>query len=267
MYNQHHFYKLFNLINVMQINNFLNATLIVIIFVIFLQACQQASIRAETPDDALLQKLSEEQKCANKICSQNQQCVSGDCICQSGFKDCNNACIPSISCCSADDCSEGQYCNEQNVCKISPKLCSYLQTWDAETESCVCSDNAKFCDLQNKCIPKNHCCDVLDCTFRRDICQETKYSARICIKDDLLHCKTINEGQNDLFLLKNDINDMYYRIHVNSIVENGNTNIIVNRNSSKLLLLNTTQQLAINSVIYADYIKHSGGVCKTYSDD
>lgn len=248
----------------MRINNFLKVLLLVVIFIVFLQACQQASIIAETPDEVLMQKLAEDQKCANKICGQNQQCVAGDCVCSSGFKKCDAACISSKSCCSSDDCSEGQYCNEQNVCKTSQKQCSYLQKWDAETGSCICSDNAKFCDLQNKCIPKNNCCSTLDCTFRRDLCQETKYSARVCIKDDAMHCKTIIEGQNDLFLLKN--ND-YNRVHVNSIIENGNTNIIINKNISKMLMFNVTQQFANNSIISVDSIRQSGGVCKTYSDD
>jgi len=79
-----------------------------------------------------------------------------------------------------------------------------------------------------------------------------------------MHCKTIAEKQNEMFLLKNNT---YVRIHINSIIENGNTNVVIDKNISKMLALNATQPLTDNSMIYAEEIKHSGGVCKTYSEE
>jgi hypothetical protein len=102
-----------------------------------------------------------------------------------------------------------------------------------------------------------------DCSWRRDRCLDTNYAASICIKDNAKHCKSIGEGRSELFNLDDD---SYFRVHVNNIVERGDTNIVINKNASKKLLFNKTAQLSDDLAIIVDEIKESGGVCKTYAD-
>lgn len=228
---------------------------------LFLTSCANNAIVAESANETILQKISEEQKCKTTTCSANQKCIAGNCVCEQRFKDCNGKCIPSRACCTEADCEEGAFCNQENTCKSYPKQCAYNQEWNITNETCTCIQGTKFCEPQNKCIPSKNCCVPSDCTFRRNLCSDTNYIASVCIKDETKHCKSINEGRNELFSLKDDT---YFRIHVNNIVEKGSTNIIVNKNISKKLLFNTSTQLTDNLTIFVDEIKELGGVCKTY---
>lgn len=229
---------------------------------LFLTACQQQNtVVAITPDTVLAEKIAEEQRCANVICGQNEECEAGNCVCTQKYKSCNEKCIPTAGCCTQDDCDDNNFCGEDNTCHKKQQTCNYYEAWDIETEECTCAIGTKFCQAQNICIPQNHCCTPIDCTFRRDICVPTNYAAGICITNPSLHCKTIVEGNQARFTLGNES----FVIAVTNIFEKGNTAMRIN-DKTTTLTFNTSETLNKNAAISVQHIKNLGGVCKKFND-
>lgn len=226
-----------------------------------ISACEKNTISATQADDQISKKVLDEQSCANVLCSQNQQCVAGNCICAQNATSCQGKCIPKNSCCADTDCTRGKFCAEDNHCHERQIECNYNQKWDVQKEECACVLGTKFCEQQKKCIPTTNCCLPSDCTLRRDLCLQTTYVASVCLIDDSTHCKGIPEGQKSIFFAANQT----YRITLQKILENGKTALIINENNQSVLF-NTSQKLGQNLEINVDKIKSMGGVCKTYPD-
>lgn len=229
---------------------------------LFLTACQQQNtIVATTPDSQLTEKIAEEQRCANITCGQNEQCKGGTCVCIQKYKSCNEKCIPTAGCCTQDDCDDNHFCGEDSICHKKPQTCNYYEIWDTSKEECACDKGTKFCEAQNICMPEKHCCIPTDCTFRRDICVPTNYAAGICITDPSLHCKTIVEGNQARFTLKNDS----FVIAVTNIFEKGNTAMRID-DKTVTLRFNVSETLNEDSAISVQHIKDLGGTCKKFND-
>ena len=236
--------------------------MIIFFALILLAGCEETdTLVAESPDEAVAEKIAEEQVCAGVICGVNQQCKAGVCGCGQKFKLCGDACIPTAGCCVQDDCDDNHFCADDNQCRKKPETCSYNQEWDAAKESCKCAAGNKFCQEQNKCIPEKNCCVYQDCTLRRDICVKTSYLASVCINDPALHCKGVIEGQQALFNLPTT----EFKVRIKNILEQGKTIVTIN-DEQKTLDINAPHQLDTTTTIKLEQIKTIGGVCKTYND-
>lgn len=236
-------------------------TILLFGFGFLLQSCTQNVITSEPANETVAQKISAAQKCVGVVCGENQFCNTGSCVCKAGFRKCNDSCISNDSCCGDGDCDYGKFCSE-NKCRNIVRKCNYGEVWNSDNESCACASNTKFCELQSKCIPLNHCCVPSDCSFRRDLCLQTNNIVTVCVDDGSIHCKGVIEGRDALFSLANT--DL--RIKVTKIFEDSGVSVIIGKNESAVLEFNASQSLKNNISVYVEQIKSAGGVCKTYQD-
>lgn len=237
------------------------ALLIFFVSLFFLAGCEQDTIIAQPPDEALAQQIHEQQACATLTCRTNEQCKNGACVCADNFKDCGGMCIPTTSCCSHDDCTEESFCDTDNHCHKKPQTCDYNQQWNTATESCSCISGTKFCETQNKCIPQHHCCVVEDCTLRRDVCVPTIYSASVCINDPKQHCRNILEGAQQRFTLETKS----FEILLQNIFQDGAARLLIDENATTATI-NETVQIDDETTLLVEGVKSLGGTCKTYND-
>jgi hypothetical protein len=71
-------------------------------------------------------------------------------VCNSGYKACNGACIPTSGCCADGECTMG---GNNTVGKCVSNVCKY-----------TCVANYKQCSSTGPCIPSADCCQDGDCT-------------------------------------------------------------------------------------------------------
>lgn len=83
--------------------------------------------------------------CSPNPCGSGADCIDGidnfECVCPSGSKLCNEACIADTACCEAADCASNEVCDASNAC--------------------VCAADHKECD--GECIADDACCEDADC--------------------------------------------------------------------------------------------------------
>jgi len=136
--------------------------------------------------------------CSGVLCKSTETCVSGECVCSEGFKNCNKVCIPDSACCTSGDCSTGEVC-ENNAC--IKHVCGFNEVYDTSKKDCVCGSGAKWCESQQKCIPLKNCCQDTDCgsDYR---CADTFVISSVCVDDQTRKCKSIVEGRSERFYIK-----------------------------------------------------------------
>lgn len=142
--------------------------------------------------------------CGNVTCDKNQVCARGVCGCLDGFKSCKGACIPKTVCCTEKDCQATESC-VGNQCQFSCSkiICQTNQVCDESQKRCTCPENYRFCEVQHKCIPTDHCCDKFDCG-RGLICIATINSARVCLYTKSPVCKYFGDKSSKIFGLNNN---------------------------------------------------------------
>ncbi len=83
--------------------------------------------------------------CTQETCGGGAICMAGsesfECVCPSGSKMCNEACIADTACCEASDCKLNQVCDASSAC--------------------VCATDHNECD--GECIADDACCGDADC--------------------------------------------------------------------------------------------------------
>ena len=186
------------------------------VLLVFLASCSQ-------PNGTLnAQSLAEEEKqvvnpslpegglsrqaslCANLTCAKDQVCIKNKCQCLEGFKSCAGSCIPQSACCSDKNCQSTETCiNSQCQFSCSRVICPTNQVCDESQKRCTCPSDYRLCEVQNKCIPADFCCDKFDCG-RGLICTATVNSARVCLYTKTPSCKYFGDKDNKLIALANN---------------------------------------------------------------
>ena len=228
---------------------------ILISSLLLLSACSNDTITARPIDEQVISVEVDVKSnlCDQVSCDDNSKCVSGECVCDSGFKRCEKECISENLCCDSGDCSLGEFC-EEGICMRH--VCPFNQIFNSKKQKCVCDDASKWCSLQDKCIPKANCCVHADCG-NDYACAETYFLALVCVDDSRERCRSTLEGQNSVFY----INGISYDITVENVSEDF-VSLRVNELMLDALPLNTPYELTENSRIYIEETRMVGGSCK-----
>jgi len=228
---------------------------VLIIGLFLLSACSSDTITARPVDEQIIdvEVNVKQDLCEDLECSENSYCVSGECVCDTGFKMCNGECLKDNLCCDSGDCDIGEIC-ENNIC--IKHVCAFNQVYDTDKEKCVCNDNSKWCSQQNKCIPRASCCVHADCS-NDYACSNTFFMAMVCINDGREKCRETIEGQNTNFW----INDVSYDVSVKSVSENF-VSLKINDMNLDAQPINVPYELEKDVNIYVESTRIAGGVCK-----
>ncbi|MEM4254416.1 MAG: hypothetical protein QXR48_03470 [Candidatus Woesearchaeota archaeon] len=224
---------------------------------VVLSACSQQTIKAQ-PLNNTVPQLSD--ACATMQCGDNAYCEAGMCMCLGGFKECSGNCIPERSCCTNAECPFGRVC-ENGVCAERP-VCGFNEEWDNVEKECICGEGTKFCSRQGKCIPKDNCCENIDCKGDQR-CAVTTYSASVCIKTTTAKCSMIPEGTVGRFMTP--IGD--FSIKLENILEGPLFDLKVNNDTTRRLRPDEQSLVANGSAyVYVESMKTFGGYCREEPD-
>jgi len=228
---------------------------LLIICLVFVSACSSDTITARPVDEQVIgvEVDVKSDLCEGISCGDNSRCVSGECVCDSGFKRCNEKCIADNLCCDSGDCSLGEYC-AKGICVRH--VCPFNQVYSNDKEKCVCDDSSKWCSEQEKCLPKGNCCVHADCG-NDYACAETYFLALVCVDDGREKCRSTLEGQNSVFY----VSGVSYDITVQSVSEDF-VSLKVNDLSIDALPVNAPHGLAENAQVYVEQTRMVGGSCK-----
>lgn len=196
--------------------------------------------------------------CGNLTCRSNQACVKGACQCLSGTKSCAGACIPKSSCCSEKDCQATESC-VNNTCQFSCSrvICPTNQVCDESQKRCTCPSGYRFCQVQDKCIPQDHCCDKFDCG-RGETCIATVHSARVCLLLTHPACKYLGDKTSKVLKLENN---QSFDVTAAEFIYGGKVKIQVDDTS--LVMSNNDREVLPSGVTVAvDDVRELGGGCR-----
>ncbi len=215
-------------------------TLSILLFVtILLTACTQRVSLSEPIEEPPLpnhtqnrSNLSNSQNlsnpCTGVVCESDKICVNGVCSCEPNKKNCNNLCINKKDCCTNLDCNQNENCIS-GTCVFSCKsvICPSNKVCEEDFKGCTCPSKYRFCNLQNKCIPNDHCCTAFDCgRGSENRCSATVTSSEICLfSSNKKSCKYYDEGRSKTVETDNKIYDvlvMKYNYTTNAQVAVGN---------------------------------------------
>lgn len=223
-----------------------------------LTACQ-ASLKAEPADIAALNTTeaapepvnipdTTHNPCLKVDCETDKECKGGVCVCLEGTKDCKGDCIPLDGCCDDSEC-EGHCADNQCV-----DACTYGEQY--KDGKCVCAENYKYCDAQEKCIPQDYCCSFLNCRSFEE-CVPTTYTASICFQfENKKKCRLVSDLARTEYV---EIGDL----------EISATPVLFGETNLQLRLDNETYALQPNVKIdlkgidiWAEDLKPMGGFCR-----
>jgi len=194
-------------------------------------------------------------------CKSKEICIDGDCICKSGFKECNGSCIPVSACCSDDDCEVG-LCNEKNRCESRCReiLCPYNMVCSEETQECKCGPGTRFCELQQRCIEEDRCCSKIDCRQTRTgkACVDITISAKVCFRIPSLACKDVREGGSKSFTL----NGVEYTVFLSKVFNGDVVDIKVDETIIEKLTLEQEYKINEDLSMFIEKINYLGGECR-----
>lgn len=199
-----------------------------------------------------------EDQCSGIVCNENQQCVNATCICNEGFKECEEKCISKESCCSNEECNENELC-KNNECILSQEtiLCPYYQTYDEDEKKCVCTEGTIWCNYQKKCIKTDRCCDNYDCEGSKK-CIITTRSVYICLEGEEKTCKYVGENSFvNIYMYGNR-----YKFALEKIYANNEMEYSMDDGPLQRLKLGDVTKLAQRLYLRFLEIKETGGTCK-----
>lgn len=230
---------------------------LLLVFLVFLAACEPALQTRPTSEYQLPEETSDEpvNLCADVSCNENEECYQGDCICEEGYKTCNNTCIPDDQCCTTDDCAEGTC--EQGICVQD---CHFGETF--EDNACDCGSDRKYCPEQDRCIPRDACCVHSQCD-RDQRCVPVQLRARLCLEtDNKTKCRLLADNGRDEVVAVNNVD---YRLEATNWW-NDNT-ITFTVNNETIRLDKNDQHTLANIAFYYENFEEVGGYCKEDVDD
>jgi hypothetical protein len=228
---------------------------VLIIGLLLLSACSSGTIDAR-PIDAKVIDVEvnvKENLCDDVTCDDNSYCVSGECVCNDGFKQCDNECISESYCCDSGDCGLGEFCTNKNCIK---QVCPFNQIYNPLKEECVCDKESNWCAAQSKCIPRSSCCVHSDCGNDR-ACSPTYFMTSVCIDDGREKCRSTLEGQNVYFT----VNGESYEVIITSVSKDF-VSLTINKEPLNAHPINVPYQMTENAKLYIESTKIAGGVCR-----
>jgi len=229
---------------------------VLLTLLVFIAACApQQTIKAQP-----LNVTPPRDACADVQCDKNSYCDAGSCVCEGGFKKCDDKCISSSACCAHSDCPGNKQC-QNGVCVDKP-VCGYYEIWDDSRKECTCDESAKFCAEQGKCIPADHCCWHTSC-YDDQRCAPTTYSGTVCMKLDTKKCKNVHEGgiAQEFFFAQGD-----YGVRMQKVLEGPRFDLKVNNDSIRRVRINETNTVGDNTQIYVENVLIFGGNCREEPD-
>jgi hypothetical protein len=227
---------------------------------VLVSACGQTTIHAQ-PLNTSQPNVSTD-ACAGKQCGENSYCEMGVCMCSGGFKKCGDKCIAERMCCTNDQCPSGKVCSS-GVCTDRP-LCGFNEQWDSASKQCFCSEGAKFCAEQGKCIEADACCAHNDCNRRGELrCAPTTYSATVCLNYGTKKCRVVHEGvPTELITTAGD-----FDILLQNVLEGPLFDLKVNTDSIRRVRANESNKISNGTVnLYVESMTVFGGYCRDESD-
>lgn len=224
------------------------------IFLVLLLSGCSSELRGQDLDEIVI-----DDPCAEIVCGAQEVCSEGICGCDEGYKECNNQCIPEDGCCLDSACGVGETC-EQNVCTFSCDnlQCESNKICSDDLQKCVCKAGYTWCELQNACIPEDHCCTKFDCG-RDEKCVSTQIRAEICLeKGNDRHCNLLNDIEPKKFLVDGKkfeilLSDNFYAEFATLMINNDN-----------FTMADTERKQVENAIVWLKELKEVGGNCKIF---
>ena len=204
-------------------------------------------------------EVDENDPCFEVQCGQYELCSGGNCICQTGFKECNDQCIAEAACCADNECGIGETC-VANTCTFSCEniQCESNKICSDQYEGCFCKDGYKWCNLQNKCIPDDHCCTKFDCG-RDEKCVNTAIRSEVCVeKGDDKHCRILNDLEPKEYI----VGGTKFEIFLEDYFYTDSVELKINED-----LVNMTNRKRIQSkgaIVWLKDLREVGGMCKLF---
>ena len=236
----------------------LRIILCLLVILVLFSACAKDEITASAISDLPVEKqieveakVTSAEACMNVACNSNNHCVAGDCVCNDGYKECNDECILNGACCTEDDCEADESCRDY---ACAPDNCKVHEEYDAEKNKCVCDSDSRFCSIQRKCIPKGNCCLHSECSNSDYRCVPTNSLAVLCIAKQ---CKSVDADREASFLVKG----VRYDVKINHFLQDGGIDITVNA-IDYTVPKNGVQTIGAGVDLYIEDIEIIGGHCK-----
>lgn len=209
------------------------------------------------------QQLNEtiaQDSCFGIVCGENEICIEGSCGCAEDYKTCNNQCIPENSCCSDDECGIGESC-VNNACTFSCEnvQCESNKICSEKRQGCFCKEGYKWCELQNSCIPEDHCCTRFECD-RDQRCIDTAIRAEVCLeKDNDMNCKILNDLDAKEFL----VGGIAFEILLSDNFYTEMATILINEQSHNMTP-GLRKLIESGAIVWLRNFDEVGGSCKVF---
>lgn len=224
------------------------------LLLIFVIACNPSLDTAPTSQRSVPVEIVPvaEDLCAAVSCPVGMICSAGNCMCSSGMKECDNACIDSDACCSNADCDSGTC--EDGKCVIATE-CEFGEI--LKNGECRCAPDKIYCGEQDKCIDREDCCVHSQCN-RFERCVPTNWRASLCVKfGEKKSCKVLADHERTEFF---KINDVEYRAGAVEWWSDGSVTFMIENESVRIGENVTIPHL--NASFFHEGIDVVGGFCK-----
>jgi len=227
--------------------------LLPVISLFLLVACTQTPT---TPTGETV--IEEKNPCSDITCNKNQHCVNGNCVCDDGFKNCDDKCIKETDCCTNKECEKDEVCKDNKCIFDCEKiLCQYNEVCDEDLKKCVCKPGTRFCEYQKKCFEFDKCCDNYDCEGNKK-CIITKFSVNICFEGEQTACKWVGENSFVYF----NMFGKRYKFALDKIYANNEIKYSIDDATLQRLKLRERIKLQPRLYLYLQEIKEIGGICE-----
>lgn len=228
-----------------------------VLLFIFLLGCQPA-LQA-TPTSEIEQPAQETQQetdsCASVLCKPDEVCKGGVCGCPSDMKKCGDACISELSCCTDADCGEGHCASGTCI-----TTCAFGEEF--VNDECQCTSERKYCEEQDKCIPRNSCCIHTQCE-RNERCVPTNLRTHLCFEfGDKKICRLLADNERSELV---DIGNQSFRAQALDFFSDGSVEFLVDNETRSLT---PNKPFVLRGVsIFSEEGDEVGGFCKADEED
>lgn len=225
-----------------------------LVLMLFLAACNSTIQAEEGPVKIPKQEKAPQAKdpCEGIECPEGKVCKQGKCTCETG-KACGEDCIPQDACCTDADC-EGK-CTD-NECAVP---CSHGEVF--KEGECKCAEGFKFCEQQDKCIPRDACCTLFNCGSFEE-CVKTSYGASVCLKkEQKTKCRMLTDIGRVEFV---DIGEQEFRMMPEQFRDE---ELVLKINNSTIILQPEVHTEKEGVEIWQEGIEILGGFCREEDED